>query len=473
MSTLTINDNYMHYVTDLIIETIPDLKIIYSDSLYIKMGKQETLEFREKTQTETSAKISIISRLSNLLGFKKMGPAVKTMQVLVGRLCLKNVHDTDGNNIILSYDEGNNPNFLELYDTFGKRLSQTCSIALSKVICQDNDQDIYQKLQSMLEKKKVPFLVEYLLTIPIKPDNIKAKTPKMQNIEALLKKRVTATLENSDRWELKDIYKNVAFLLNYPNLIRNRISEGKLKLTKKERTAKFLTLDKILSDGDYSPENLAEDPESIYSEKVSVNDALSVLTESQNDNLRLSVFRPLTDSYKKILEMSKAVDICWKNDGNDAAKSFAEQLANDCKENGGSIVYAVYDEKGAGCTFVRDFVCIDRQSRPYLFIDIAEGRKYTHDIYYWKNRKLKGLGLAIATSLYIAKKIGAEYVATGDPGVSKIFQLRGASKVRVGDWESDGSHKVGYAAKNINCVSNMLVRAYFVNSEKYYAIFLE
>ena len=117
---------------------------------------------------------------------------------------------------------------------------------------------------------------------------------------------------------------------------------------------------------------------------------------------------------------------------------------------------------------------IDKHGRYYLYIDIIEGAnrhrgaQYVHDLCKWQD--IGGCGavkLGLLTALYIARKIGVDYVVAGDTGISQIFEELGATRIKV------GNTKIGLNAKRNPAVCEQAVKSCFYGeSEKSYCMFV-
>lgn len=298
------------------------------------------------------------------------------------------------------------------------------------------------------------------------PDGLSGNRHK--TLEKLLKEKIHSTLSGlRNGLEEKAIKYYENYLLNYPKFLSQKIKSGNVgPSTKSERKEKISQLEKIIKtlaeEVNEVDESCPED-RTIYSRRILQDDSLN--------EYKINIFDPLTDNDKKIIKMAKKVKMCWTSS---EAKYLSKGMADDCRLNGATIVYSV--EKGRKTAAVmRNFLCIDKKGRYYLFIDTIEGKDSEvshHDITRWAKEYPGAIKLGVILSLYIADKVGLEYVAAGDDAVSNLFETLGAIKMRtaVGDFNK----KIGFVPKTDPYEDDEdTVREYFFfSSKKSYSIIL-
>lgn len=181
------------------------------------------------------------------------------------------------------------------------------------------------------------------------------------------------------------------------------------------------------------------------------------------------------DDYKKVLKLAKESRLCW----GDRAKDLSKELFDDFQKYGGSVLYTVsLNDRRVG--FGRDFVCFDKQGKTHLFIDIIEGVSFTsrtgyyHHVENWINDWYPGaLKQSILFNIYLAKKIGVDYLTAGDVGPSRVFRALGASRKRLMLNTAEGLmlYKIGKQIYDrAGADSSNVVRSQYANSEKYYSL---
>ncbi len=307
--------------------------------------------------------------------------------------------------------------------------------------------------------------------------------------ERALRDKVHAAVHDFPSSKLADVFsKEERHLFGYPAFLSAKIKDGSVgpdekgacaeKLGKLEKIINDIVKGKLKEDGDdLAPEDAVYRHE--YSGKTDIDYFNEILFSKTHGRYTIDMFDPAKDDAKMIKKMVRGVGMCWPNDEYGYLTSM---IVADAKLNGGTIIYAIRRPKRTAAV-VRDFIGLDGNGNSYLFIDTVEGWDKPgvshHDIDRWAEKEPGALKLAILSSLYLAKKIGVDYVAAGDEPVKRMFQAIGATKIRTSIGKNN--YKIGYPAEEYpkkreswenDEVDDRRVKSYFFHDEKNYSIIL-
>ncbi len=310
-----------------------------------------------------------------------------------------------------------------------------------------------------------------------------------------IKRSLHKVLSSQRALSQRRIYQVQNFIAGYARDRLEKIVSGEIKVPPEERAGLISRLGKIdewmkkgkrMSDKKlYQDETKSEYGTYSYDRTLDSDTDLTkahlcVIFNRSYKACSVSFYKP-KDSYKKIRRMAEEADICWDNEAD--KELYSKGLARDCTKNGGSIVYLVRTKRGKRHTrhvsaFVRCFLGVDNKSRPYLFIDLIEGRfgseSFIHRLDYWGDPKYKPLAgifkTALFTAIAIAKDIDAEYVVTEDEGIEDLFSGIGAGRIRT---DGEYSHKIGSPASETPENKDEVKSYFFGHNGREYGLYLQ
>ncbi len=134
------------------------------------------------------------------------------------------------------------------------------------------------------------------------------------------------------------------YLLEYPQTVKSKIESKEIRIPNSgEKRQKLSKLDDIIERiGIVSRQKYKKTISSDVNLSKKEEEAYGVLFNTTHNNYRTAFFNPMSDKWTKIADMAESCDICWY--GNQV-KRYSQMLAEDCKLNGGTIVYEVYPRK--------------------------------------------------------------------------------------------------------------------------------
>lgn len=272
-----------------------------------------------------------------------------------------------------------------------------------------------------------------------------------------LAKSVTAVVNSiGENLNEKDVKRLEKYIAAYPKFLYRLVSENRLKLASESKKEKLSQLESILS-------GKSDDTEK---ERL-----LTFLEDKSYRNYKIDIFKPGVHDYKKIRKFATSVGMCWEGS---ERKYLSQMVEEDARLYGGTIMYSI-SRTLRTTAVVRDFIGRDSKGRTYLFVDSIEGwdkPNYSHhEITTWESKDFGTLKLAILTSLYIADKIGVDYVALGDTSAIDCLKGTGFSKVRTA--VNEYNRKIGYPADESPQESEKKVKSYFFHDKKNYCIYLK
>ena len=302
---------------------------------------------------------------------------------------------------------------------------------------------------------------------------------KKSDLESRLKESIHSSIASFMPTE-SEYEKIRSFLENYPTYQLKRLDKGELKTPKNQiqqlRENYKKKLEEILEIKEKIRKNEKidlDDEEYIFgvdsSAKRTRTASVKMLFDDSYKNYDIEFYKP-GDEGQTIKRMAKKAKICWEKDDFD---DYSKNLARDCTEYGGSIIYFV-SKKNGGCAFVRCFVGIDEKNRSYLFMDLLEGKKgystFIHSPTEWIEEAIEGIfKKAVFAAIYISKKAGVDYFVAGDSGVADFLEAVGCGKIRT---SSHGRNKkIGLSASEEPDKNQ--VKSYFFSDSKNYGAYLD
>ncbi len=283
------------------------------------------------------------------------------------------------------------------------------------------------------------------------------------------------------------------YFLGYPAFLLSKIKrrdlgpEGKKasedKASRLERLISQLGSGELKEDEDSTKKRYAHsdiyndsDSDDGYGKSGNYDYYNKIIFTKAHERYQLSVFDPEKDDEKKINRLVRGVGMCWDKWD---YPYLSGMIAADAKLNGGLVLYGIKRKHGKcyrTVAVVRDFIGIDKAGNTYLFIDTVEGWNKPgvshHDLDIWAEKEPGALKLAILSSIWLAKKVGVDYLAAGDEPVKRVFRAIGATKIKT--WNGDSNYKIGYPAvenpREDDPTGGLKVKSYFFNDEKNYAL---
>ncbi len=321
--------------------------------------------------------------------------------------------------------------------------------------------------ESFLEKSLVTFsTIPYRNILSVSYEFLYRQPVPSRVTENELKQRVYSALDAlKDGIGKEDIKRMEEYFFGYPKRLMERLDTE--KMPKSSKTVKKSKLERILS----KIGGKKEDIDYYEAGEESIEPVVSILRSKDTGRYKLSMFDPRYDDYTKIKDMAMETEICWSDD---EMEVLSKSIAKDAVESAGTIIFGVYKNKEP-IAFCRDFVCIDHNGNPYLFIDLLEGLGNNHDICTWETDDPGGFKLGLFASVYLAEKMGLDYIAAGDSGVVDLITSLGVSKKRTAI--KVGNKKINYkiglpSCKGAGDTDRNLVKSYFFDDSENYCMSL-
>ncbi|MCL5009408.1 MAG: hypothetical protein M1433_00265 [Candidatus Parvarchaeota archaeon] len=250
-------------------------------------------------------------------------------------------------------------------------------------------------------------------------------------------------------------------LLDYPSYVIKSLSVAPVSKDKKKKLEELLSINDIIK----------------YN-RSDYNNVIETITDQTFNNFDIDVLST-KDDYNKVISMATKSELCWTPS---ETPYLSEEIFRDFKYNGGTIVYSIlYNKEVLG--FGRNFICLDKQGKTHLFIDLIEGGSvYSHEKYHntieewvnWEDKKfVGGFKAGIVFSLYLAKKIGVDYITGNNVGAGELFDRIGGWRKRLAFTTEDGLelYKLGNPIyNNATETYRNVVKSFGKISERYYSL---